>query len=156
MWWESTSHSLVRQRQDLVARAAGAPWDLPLQVRVLDCLERVQERYVVCAAAAYTLCLTAVLAPEQLAEVWVTCWPYMSGECGVGWRGGRADRGGSMGYLVDEVRVCLSLFICLSALLLPSPFHLLPCLSASLSLSQMLRPAHSCFCWHARSDDCDP
>jgi hypothetical protein len=47
---------------------------------VLDAIEAVQRRYCECAVAALLTGNTALLTPVQLAELWVSCWPYMSRE----------------------------------------------------------------------------
>ena len=81
-WWSTTTAALAAQRRNLAGRALGALCDLPLQALAVAGLERVQQRYLVCATAVYVLCVTSVLAPEQLAEIWVTCWPHMAGGSG--------------------------------------------------------------------------
>ncbi|GBF98781.1 hypothetical protein Rsub_11363 [Raphidocelis subcapitata] len=76
-WWVSTASAFNRQRKELAGRALQAPTDVCVQAEVVGALEAVQRRYVVSAASVFVLGTTSIMAPEQLAEVWVTCWPYM-------------------------------------------------------------------------------
>lgn len=77
-WWKSTSATLTRQRREIAGAALAAPYDLALQAATVAGLEGVQRRHIVCLAAVFLLGSTSLLAPEQLAEAWVSSWPYMS------------------------------------------------------------------------------
>ena len=75
-WWVSTSAALARRRRELAGAALASPGDLALQAASLAGYEAVQARHIECTVAARMLCVTSLLSPEQLAEVWVACWPF--------------------------------------------------------------------------------
>lgn len=82
-WWTPTSARMRARRQELAARALGAPEDLQLQQATLEGIQSVQHDYQVWILAAMAVGLGAILTPPQAAECHVTSWPYMAALPGV-------------------------------------------------------------------------
>ena len=103
-WWELTSGGFRTERQELAARALAEPANLALQAAVLDGIDLVQRRYVVAAVAALVLGNSTLLTTVQLAELWVSCWPYMSSAWGCRRAGTGLAQPGSLGQRFWEQR----------------------------------------------------
>lgn len=82
-WWQCTAAALTRERQQLAQRALSAPEDVELQEAVLCGLERVNAYYLVLVTAMAVVAHTAMMTPEQLAEVYLACWPHMASMAGL-------------------------------------------------------------------------
>ncbi|KAI8468769.1 MAG: hypothetical protein J3K34DRAFT_459707 [Monoraphidium minutum] len=76
-WWQDSMAALTHERRELAQAALEALEDLDVQERALEGIERLQAAYVHLGAAASAVVHTALLTPEQCAEVYVQSHPYV-------------------------------------------------------------------------------
>lgn len=82
-WWAATADALNAERQELAGAALAAPSSLEAQQASVTGLERVQSRYLLIITAMAAVGAGSMLTPEQLADVYLTSWPYMASMPGI-------------------------------------------------------------------------
>lgn len=76
-FWQSTSKALNEERQTLAQRALGSPHDLELQEEIVAGLEHVNRGFLIMAVGVKIIMITSLMNTQQLAEVYVQCWPRL-------------------------------------------------------------------------------